>query len=84
MDKKHCLGCEEDFYNDKNPLGSKVCWSLQDAKLIMRKRVGINERPPWKRKPEKLPDCYRQKGYVFIRWNRMGWEDMETFQRRRK
>jgi len=66
MDKKHCLGCNEDFYNDKNPYGIKVCWNLRDAKLIMRKRVGINERPPWKSKPEKLPGCYRQKGFIFV------------------
>ena len=66
MDKKHCIGCNDNFYNGNNPYGIQVCWALDRAKLIMRKRVGLNDRPPWTRKPEKLPDCYREKGYVFV------------------
>ena len=66
IDKKHCIGCEDNFYNENNPYGIKECWSLKDAKLIMRKPVGINERPPWTRKSEKLPSFYSQKGTVFV------------------
>lgn len=71
MDAKHCAGCRDDFYNH-NRMGLNVdegeprCWSLRTAKLIMRKRVGINDRPPWDREPERLPNCYRQKGFVFV------------------
>lgn len=66
MDKKHCIGCEDNFYNRNNPFNIEKCWHLKDAKLIKRKRVGINEVPPWKRKSELLPDCYSQKGCVFV------------------
>ena len=66
MDKKYCIGCTENFYNGHNPYGIQECWHLKDAKRIRRKRVHINERPPWKRKAEWLPHCYRQKGYVFV------------------
>lgn len=66
MDKKHCLGCEEDFYNGKNPYGITECWLLRDGVLGMRRRVRMDERPPWEAKPEKLPYCYRQKGFVFV------------------
>ena len=62
-----CHGCRDDFYNGKNDLGVKQCWHLPRAKVIRRRRVGINEPPPWTRKPEKLPDCYRQSGYIFVR-----------------
>jgi hypothetical protein len=66
MDRKHCVGCEQDFYNGKNSLGVKVCWHLKDAKLVMRKRVGMWETPPWQRTPERLPNCYQETGYIFV------------------
>lgn len=31
-----CVGCRDDFYNDKNPLGVKRCWSLKSAKKVRR------------------------------------------------
>jgi hypothetical protein len=64
---KYCIGCEQDFYNGKNSIGVKECWHLEKMELILRKRVYINEVPPWKRKPEKLANCYQEKGYIFIR-----------------
>jgi len=66
MDKKYCVGCRDDFYNGKNPHGIEKCWLLDGAKLAMVKRVHIDERPPWKAKPERLPGCYRQRGYIFV------------------
>ncbi len=66
MDVMHCNSCRDDFYNGKNPHGIKVCWMLKSAKLIRRKRVHINERPPWSRNPEMLPSCYREMNYVFV------------------
>lgn len=35
-----CQGCRNDFYNDKNPLGVKACWSLKKAKVVTRYRIG--------------------------------------------
>ena len=64
--REHCTGCEDNFYNGNNDLGVNECWSLDNMKLIKRKRVGINDVPPWTWKPQKYPSCYRQRGYVFI------------------
>jgi len=62
---KHCSTCEEDFYNGNNPYGVKECWNLDEAKLVLRKEVGINQVPPWKQKPIKVLNCFRRKGYVY-------------------
>jgi hypothetical protein len=62
----HCIGCEDNFYNGNNNLGVDRCWSLDNAKLMKRKKVGMNDRPPWTWKPGKYLSCYRQRGYVFI------------------
>ena len=62
---KHCAGCEQDFYNGKNPYEVKECWSLGKAKLVSRKKIHINQVPPWKQKPIKVLSCYRQREYVF-------------------
>lgn len=37
---KRCRGCRNDFYNDKNPLNVKRCWSFADAKPVIRWRTG--------------------------------------------
>lgn len=62
----HCSGCEQNFYNGNNPMGVQRCWNLDTAKRIKRRRVGINDVPPWTRKPELLPSCYQQRGYIFV------------------
>lgn len=64
--KKHCLGCEDDFYNGKNPYGIKECWLLDGAKLVMRKPVHIDQRPPWNQPAIERLSCYRQKGYIHV------------------
>lgn len=62
MDKRHCVGCDSNFYNGNNPLGIKECWCLKDAKIVTRYRIGWNV--PQNRKENfvevKVPDCYRQ------------------------
>lgn len=65
-DKKHCSGCEQNFYNGNNQYGVKECWCFKNAKIIMRKKVHVDQQPPWKQKFEKFPDCYRQKRYAFL------------------
>ncbi len=62
----HCVGCHCDFYNGKNPYNVKECWSLSTAKLVLKKRVSINQVPPWKQAPIKVLDCYREDGYVMM------------------
>ena len=66
MDKSRCVGCRDDFYNGKNPYGVKECWSFKTAMLVMKKRVHIDQCPPWNQKPEEVPSCYRASGFVFV------------------
>ena len=63
---RHCIGCHCDFYNGNNPYNIKECWSLEDAELVMKKQVHINQVPPWKQAPIKVLNCYRRDGYVFV------------------
>lgn len=68
MDKTHCVGCDENFYNGNNPYGIEECWHLKTAKVIKRYRTGINV--PWTRKENFVevlaPNCYRKNGYCYI------------------
>ena len=66
MDRKHCTGCRNNFYNGNNDLGVKECWSMKDAKLIMRKEVHIDQMPPWKQKAIELPNCYSKERFVYV------------------
>lgn len=66
MDKKNCAGCYNNFYNDNNYLGVKECWHLKGAKLVKKKKVHMNDVPPWKQPPITVPNCYKQVDYVFV------------------
>lgn len=67
MDSKHCVGCEDDFYNGKNELGVQKCWSLKSAKLMTRYRIGTWTQPTENGAFTQMqrPGCYRQKGCAF-------------------
>lgn len=63
MDKKHCSGCIDNFYNGNNPYGVKECWSLKDAKLVTRIAIGHWESPPYLNKKKlKVPACWQGEG----------------------
>jgi hypothetical protein len=66
MDKSKCSGC---YCNDYNYGlgGSRECWSLEDAKMIMRKEVSIDQIPPWNQEAKLLPSCYRRSRYVYVK-----------------
>lgn len=66
MDRKHCVGCRNDFYNGRQNVGGNTCWNLKDAKLIMRKEVHINQVPPWTQKAQLLPHCYHKEQFVYL------------------
>ena len=69
MIKNDCVGCHSDFYNHGGVTGNtKECWSFKNAELIKRKKVHINQRPPWNQKPTLKPSCYRtpNSGYVYV------------------
>ena len=41
--QKHCSGCRDDFYNHRGSPGfdgATKCWSLKDAKVVTRYRLG--------------------------------------------
>jgi hypothetical protein len=60
-----CSGCYCDDYNHGLG-GAKGCWHRKDGKMIMRKEVHIDQRPPWKQKAIKLPSCYHRQRYVYV------------------
>ena len=62
---KKCVGCRQDYYNGNNERGIKECWMLGKTRLVLRKKISINQVPPWKQKPIKVLSCYQQRGYVF-------------------
>lgn len=55
MSKDKCVGCYNNDYNHGLG-GAKECWSLASAVVTLRRRVGMNDVPPWKAKPERLPN----------------------------
>jgi hypothetical protein len=32
--KQMCLGCYDDFYNGKNPMGVQECWGFKTARVV--------------------------------------------------
>jgi hypothetical protein len=68
IDVKHCSGCEDDFYNGRNPYGVKQCWSLEKAQLVPRLLIPIDLAPPYKHiKPQQVPSCYKRKRYATVK-----------------
>lgn len=69
MKKENCAGCSEDFYNGKNDLGVQECWSFKSAEVVTLYQIGYNT--PMDRKENfrkvKRPNCYRQRGSVFMK-----------------
>lgn len=67
---KMCTGCRNNFYNGNNDMGVEKCWSLSTAKLVLRKEVPIDQRPPWTQKAKTLLSCYHAAGCVYVEPNR--------------
>jgi hypothetical protein len=63
---KRCCGCRNDFYNDKNPLGVKRCWSLGTAKVVFKKEVSIDQVPPWKQKAKRFLSCFHKPRFIYV------------------
>lgn len=68
IDKSHCSGCRDNFYNGNNNLGVNECWLLQNAKLMQRFRIHRDSPMGIKANYEEVekPNCYHQEGYVFL------------------
>lgn len=59
MNKQHCNGCRNNFYNNNNSLGIKECWNLKNAKLVTCIPIGHWESPPYlNKKKVRVPDCW--------------------------
>jgi hypothetical protein len=65
--KLFCGGCRENFYNGNNPAGIQDCWCLKSAKIVQRKFVPLDMRPPWEMAPETTFSCHRRIGFVAVR-----------------
>lgn len=65
--RKYCGGCRDDFYNGNNPLGVEECWHLRDAKVVWKKLVYIDQRPPWNQKAQRVLSCYSRPRYVCVK-----------------
>ena len=65
MKKENCAGCHNNVYNH-GLYGAEECWSFKDAKLVWRKEVPIDQRPPWTQEARQFPNCYKKPGYVYV------------------
>ncbi len=72
IDRKHCAGCRNDFYNvgtgaALSPEGR--CWSRDEAKVIRRFQIHIDVpmSQPGAFVEVKRPDCYHATGLVFFK-----------------
>lgn len=61
MDKKHCVGCKNNFYNG----GGRECWSLETAKVVTKYAIHMDA-PMGDRKNFRkvsIPNCFYGGGY---------------------
>lgn len=60
-----CAGCRDDFYNGKNPLNVKRCWSFESAELVIRWRLGTWTQPtqPGAFTEVETLSCHHGEGY---------------------
>lgn len=78
---KDCIGCEQDFYNDKNPYGVKQCWSVPTAKIVSVVPLSIDQPSPEDyvrqrvkaKQIEKHPHCYQRKRMIYVKKGHWGW-----------
>lgn len=65
---KLCVGCRNDFYNNKNPLGIKECWHLGSAMSAQKHLVGTWDRPPYEWNPQETLSCHQPQGlFVWLK-----------------
>lgn len=60
MDKRHCVGCKDNFYNGNNDYGIAECWLLKSAKVISRFRIDMDHRMDRvaNYEPVRRPNCF--------------------------
>ena len=65
MNKKYCDGCYRDVYNHGCG-GSKQCWMFENAKVVWRKEVHVDQRPPFRQPQKRVASCYQKQHYWYI------------------
>ncbi len=61
--RRYCPGCFNDFYNGE---GAEECWSLARAKVVWRKEVHVDQKPPFKQKAKRVLNCYRRPNFFYL------------------
>jgi hypothetical protein len=66
-DSTACRGCRNDYYNGGAGLNGK-CWSLDDAKIVVRFKIHRDQVPTLPRAFErvKVPNCYHKSEWSFV------------------
>jgi len=64
--KDLCPGC---YCNDYNYGlgGAEECFSLKTAKVVKRKFVHVDQKPPWNQPAEKTLSCHQKQRYISVR-----------------
>lgn len=62
---KHCAGCRDNYYNCGNNFTTGYCWMIDKMKIVWRKEISIDQRPPWTQKAKRFPHCYRRPRYAY-------------------
>ncbi len=59
--KSDCAGCINDYYNSQKG----GCY-LFPSNMVMRRRVPIQQPPPFNQKAQAVPSCKHEEGYAFL------------------
>lgn len=69
-DRKHCIGCDQDFYNGRENFTGRDCWSRKDAKVVTRFKLEWWTQPdaPGAFQKVQTHDCHTERGkYAFYK-----------------
>ncbi len=67
IDKSDCEGCEDDFYNGKNPMGIEDCWLFEKAELAIRFQLHYDSVPTKRANFQKMncPKCFHRTRHAY-------------------
>lgn len=60
--KQMCVGCRDNFYN----LERDGCWLFESATIMKKKKVAMDQHPPWTQLADTVLSCRRESGYVYV------------------
>lgn len=69
MDKSHCQGCRNNFYNGNNTFGISECWSLKAATLVKVYELPIHSVPTKLSnfRGVLVPHCHHREGFSYYK-----------------